>query len=269
MGMKFANLLLLVLLVTTGCQEYSPYIKDAKGRVYIEPKNTGIEFTEIKEWTVGQPLNQKISKGFMVKIKFPIIKTEDLMDLLEYRKIDSWLVRIYRRTYSSSEILGHLYIPIVLPGRQKTGMRVRQLENGFFSIYYAAAAMSNRFEHFVCPAFDHNFVLEDVKIEKRGTSLAKLVVSSVEMEEIRGEIAKFGYAPQIINGGMKLSGTYRVELALFNYGSKTRYSSFLPLQEVIVVGPEKRKVVKGCTGFQIPPEGKKIDDPIKLFKWKK
>lgn len=265
---KFFILISLVFasLFTIACEKKSQYsVKD--GIASILPLNAGAESVNVVPWTVGILGKKKVAKGIGVKISFPILEHDDILDLIENRSINSWLVRVRRRYLGRTEVLGYLYVPLALPGSKDSSVRIKQTKGGFFSIYYSAAAISSRFEKFDCPAFDHNLWIDEAVIFNEKSPDSMISTSPSEMEVISAKIEAFSYSPITLNGGSSLGGEYIIDLALFNYSTKRKYSNFLELDQKVRVAKEIPVSIDGCAGFQIPRKEEEEEEEDKKFKF--
>ncbi|GAB4019660.1 MAG: hypothetical protein Fur0010_21880 [Bdellovibrio sp.] len=255
--------LLIASLLFFGCEKKSEYsVKD--GIVTILPTNVGAESAEVIPWTVGILGKVKVAKGINIKVAFPQLEKEAIEDLVKNRGVNSWLIRVRRRHFGRSEILGFLYVPIALPGANDSSVRVKQTKGGFFSVYYAAAALSSRFEKFDCPAFDHNLWIDDIEVYNDKSAGNMIATSPSEMEIISAKVEAFSYSPITLNGGKSLTGEYVIDLALYNHQSKRKVSNYLELDQKIKVSTELPVHIEGCAGFKIP---QREEDSSKKFKF--
>ncbi len=264
--MKWIFLLLFLL----GCtKEYSVYNVTKRGNIFITPKSCDLAEAKVMKWHIGSTFKQTVSKGFRIKIDFPILRKKDLINLAKEKKIDAWLITITKSTTTSDDVIGARYIPLVQPGNfAKGNFRVKQMKHGFLDIYYAAAALSKRFENFRCPAFNHSFIIDKLRLNNRTRSLSKILVSPMERRRASGGVKSFGYLPSVLNGGVQLEGTYSVKIALYNTKTKTTESSTLELPTTVSVISERTRSIKGCADFVIPKKEKDVNK-IKQFNWNK
>ncbi len=203
---------------------------------------------------MGPLRRQKVSKGFRVKVNFPQIPKKYILEMLEKnRMVDSWLLVVYRSGPKGTEFMGSVYIPFLIPGRTiDQPLRVRQLKQGTFQIFYAAAALSSRFEKASCPAFGHDKVIEKSELFGKTQNVGKMNVSSIEERRVLFKVDRFSLSPATFNGGSTLEGEYFVKLALFNSEKKMRLSSFYELPNKVKIGSEVRDRIKGCVSTKMP-----------------
>lgn len=260
----FLMLIAAHLFLLSSCEKKSEYSVN-NAIASIKPLNVGAEDADVVPWTVGFLGKQKVAKGIKIKVKFPQLETEDIEDLVNNRGADSWLIRVRRRTMGRSEILGFLYVPIALPGTKDAGqMRIKQTKGGFFSVYYAAAAISSRFEKFDCPAFDHDKWIDEIKVETDNTPGSVIATSPSEMEIVSARVEAFTYSTITLNGGRSLTGEYIIDLALYNQTEKRKMSNYLELADRVFVSKEVSVPLEGCTGFKIPPKEEEKSKPFKF-----
>lgn len=257
-----------ILSLTFSCSKKSE-IKFTENAFYINPKETGISGVKIEKWRVGPLRKQELSKGVTAYISFPQLKREDLERLISEFGIDSWLVKVKKRSFSVNTTLGYLYIPLIVPGTQgRNKNRRHQIKKGTFSVYYSAAAISKRFENFECPAFSHDRYVDKVSIDGRAVTLDQLFAGPLEETYIGAKVTEYSYSGNILNGGQSIEGEYTVEIALYNHKDKKKKSNFIELVEAMNITSERRRAISGCEGFQIPAKEEDVDK-MRLFRWKK
>ncbi|OIQ19210.1 MAG: hypothetical protein BM556_07950 [Bacteriovorax sp. MedPE-SWde] len=255
-----------IIILAQSCTKHSE-IKFTDNAFYINPESTGLSDYRIEKWRVGPLRKQELSKGVTVFISFPQLKRPDLEKLISKYGIDSWLVKVRKRSFSVNTVLGYLYIPLVIPGTQgRNKHRRHQIKKGAFSIYYSAAAISKRFEGFECPAFEHDRYIDKVEIHKRALNLDQIYAGALEESYIGPKVTEFGYSGNILNGGASIEGEYTVEIALYNHKNKKKKSNYIELVESANITSEKRRQISGCEGFKIPTKEEDVDK-MKLFRW--
>lgn len=257
-----------ILLLTTGCTKYSEFTKVGE-RYAIKPVDAGIESIKPVKWRVGPRRKQMVSKGFELRIKFPILEKSHLDELITNTDINSWLVVLRKRSLTSNKSIGRTYIPLVVPGSDKSPFRsrIKQMKTGFMRVFYPAAAISTRYEKLPCPAFDHNLLIEEVVVEVTAESADVLKVSPLNKNRVNQMVQKFQVEPIKINGGENLTGDYEVEIALYNHQTKTTFSNFLRLPQKARVLKEVSRNVKGCENYEIPDPPSESSNKIEEFKF--
>ena len=266
-------LLIIFFVLLTSCQKYSEYKKTDRGHVFVTINESVVEKVKNIPWRVGGVLRrQEVSKGFSMKVKLPLLSTKSIRDLVNTRNVDSWLLRVRKLSYSGSKTLGYVYIPIVIPGRSMDyAFKIKQLGHGMINVYYSASAISTRFENLRCPALNHNTLIKELKISKDSGKLKKMIVSPVEREKINRKVNKYGYRPIVLNGGEVLTGRYKVDIAFFNFSSKTKESSYIELPSTVEISGERTKAISGCANFEYPAmrpaRDNDNDNPIQKFKF--
>jgi hypothetical protein len=253
-------------LLLASCTKYSEYRKKSSGQVFVTPYNFQIESVRVHDWKVGKYLKQKVSKGVNIQFRLPVLSKSDLMDLVTTKKVNSWLVKVMRRGRGRSETIGWMYIPLSSSGEKN--LRVNPIKMASFNVYYAAAAISNRFLKYNCPALDHRKEISIHKIvDSRSNSSKVIVVSMAEEHKVNARVEQFSYGGYVINGGMKLSGEYHLEIAFYNSIKKRVKSNFIHYDQYVDIVTEKDVHVKGCAGFKVPPKGKDDGNSFKKFKF--
>lgn len=264
--MKFS--LLVILLLLTSCSDYAEIVFKEKN-FYLNIDSVKISDFKIEKWHVGPLRRQLVSKGVVALIAFPEIDRDGLDKLVRDYEVNSWIIRIRKRAFSVNTTVGHIYIPLVVPGTQADSKyRRHQLKKAAISLYYPAAAISKRFEYFTCPAFNHDRLVKDIDVENPGGKIDTLFNSVVDKVYMQSPVVEFNYSGNILNAGESITGEYEIDLALYNYKTKERLTNFSTLRQVLVVKDEARVTINGCQGFQIPPNTDDVDK-MKMFKFKK
>jgi hypothetical protein len=261
--------LILFMFLLVSCKEYSSYERTADGKIYIKASEAGIKSADVIYWKVGPYRKQNVSKGVQFVIDFPYLKDSDLEELIKYKNIDSWLIRVHRSTVVGSRIIGQLFVPLIKPGGGKdSSIRITQMEQGFINIYYAAAALSKRFESLECPAFDHRKIVTGVELDQRNISLQSLMVTPVEYAKVEGRVEEFVYGQSVVNGGMDIAGRYTVDITLYNSREHMKYSSYLELPQAIEIKGERNTILSGCSNSKIPNnDGNSNSENVQKFKF--
>ncbi len=257
----------IFLILIYSCTEYASVRKTDSG-MYVTPTQLKIVNHKDEVWRVGPLRRQTVSKGFRLDVTFPVFDREDLDDLIMKYGVNAWLIKIRRRSYYVNTVLGYIYIPLVVPGTQeKSKYRRHQIKQGAISVYYAAAALSKRFENFSCPAFEHNKYLDKVDLEERSFNIDSFYVGRQTDEYVEARVEKFSYSGNILNGGQSLEGEYSIQVAMYNSQSKRRKSNFVELKDLFTITREKSEQISGCEGFEIPTKASDEVDKRQLFKF--
>lgn len=265
--MKYV-LLIFLLLLTCGCDKKSK-VEEQNGIFLIFPEKGEVEESKVVKWRVGPLRRQTVSKGVKGKIIFPVIERKYLKKFVDEFGIDSWLIRVRRRGLGRSEVLDRISVPLIVnkKGRKEgSPFRLRQTKLGHVQIYYAAAALSSRFENFQCPAFDHSLSVKKMRLRSNLVANNYFRLNPQVFSSVLGKVRPFDYKSNVVNGGMRLLGEYIFEIAFYNSKYKRTYSNFVTLSNSIDILQESQRIVKGCANFKIPKKKIKAD-PIKSFKF--
>lgn len=256
---------LLILFVLVGCNNVSEY-KRTGTRVMIVPANSGIGLAEVSDWKVGPRRKQRVSKGIRVKVNLPQLDKSDMKDMADTLDVDSWLIRVRRRTLVTNNTLEYIYVPFLVPGRGRSNLRIKQVAAAFINIYYSAAAISARFETFQCPAFDHRTEIVDHEIvQLHGTG--KIIKGNKKhTRSLNQKLSPYAYKPLPVNAGKEMNGEYRFEIALFNIKNKEIKSDWFDIGQSVKVTKERVVKLTGCLNFKIPDVDSKKDD-VNSFKF--
>ncbi|HAZ11852.1 MAG: hypothetical protein A2X86_07625 [Bdellovibrionales bacterium GWA2_49_15] len=264
--MKLYTLLLLGLMVLPSCTKYAELAIEGD-RVIVKPVDWGIDSIRNVEWSVGTRFRDTISKGILIVVKLPKIDEEKLSALAQKKNVDGWIIKVIRRNPNAHETLGYLYVPF--PKLDQRSGASGQIEQAFFQVNYQAAAVSERFSRLSCPAFGHRKYLKNMQIEDDYRNSSKLLSISVSEEEvIMGKVEPFSFSMRIFSGGLSLAGIYEVQLAFYNFQSRTRKSNFLSAPELVNVILEEERLVEGCgVGNSSDPPPLDETKPSKPFKF--
>ena len=265
---------LLISVLAVGCffkREVSE-ILERSGYFYIVPKPAYIDDPSIIDWTVGPLGKTVLSKGFSFKIHLPYVPPSALRKLIDDHKIDSWIINIRKKSSGSDKSLRYFYTPIINNASLAIGgssaSKTYQKKQFTVHIFYADAAISERFASLSCPALRHNLVLNNIELLKRKSFNRFVTVQSKIGSPFNQKVLQYNIAGNKINGGKSLTGEYSVHLAFYSFKKKRIFSNFYDLKNVIKVSGERPKVVKGCLNFRVPSRDEESPGtfPFKSFK---
>lgn len=267
---KKINLIsILILLFLASCSDYEPVTYNGNN-FFLGVNNFKIVDTTINVWRVGPLRNIEISKGVTATIEFPEFDQENLDKLITDFNVNSWLIRIRKRAYSVNTTLGHIYIPLIIPGTgSDKKYRRNQMKRGAVSLFYAAAAVSKRFENSPCPAFNHDKLIKKAYSESFSPESDQLHSGVMENSYVAALVTEFNYGGNVLNAGESLTGEYEIDVALYNHKTKERITNFVTMKNAIVVSDEARIGIRGCEGYKMPAREDKDEDKMKYFKWAK
>jgi len=252
-------------LFLVSCSENSR-VDILKGSIRVTPEPMGVTAIDNIVWKVGPLKKQEVSKGIRVEFKMPYLKSSEIEEIVNRYNVDSWLIRLRRRGLMKNQILGRAFLPLFARQYPRgNNLRIRQSRKVTFRVGYHASAVSTRFANFTCPAFDHNFLVNNTELKAKSERMGNILISGVEKVRVLAKVEKFDYS-LTIDGGANLQGEYIVELAFYNSEQKNRLSNWLVLSDIGIVGREKEVALRGCEGFQIP-EKKPDEDKLKQFKF--
>jgi|GEM_PF-5372546 len=240
---KLSYFIVFLLLVTLfSCQKKST-MTSQKSRSEVEPAPLEISKVNVLDWQVGPSLKQTISRGISILVELPLLETDDLQKLVADRKVNAWLVQLHRRGTSGMELLARTAVPL-------TGYK-SQMKTISFPVQYAASAISMRRADMRCPSFDHRYSIGETEIAlASNTGLNKFIVGPSQDKPQRGRFNLFQVRPESINGGHRLQGDYRVELALFDRKDKRLRSNFVSYPQIVKVRSETKKFLEGCQQYK-------------------
>ena len=245
-----------LLLMLSCLFNKSSDIVEKNGLYYIKPRPAYISHVKIVDWHVGALRRTTVSKGMLVKVALPNISREILKKFVLDYSIDSWLVKVKKKSAGINKSLKTFSIPIIneasLLIKGSAAYRINQRKKFIVRIYYVDAALSERFEKFLCPGLGHNLVLRDVELLKR-KSFDRLITVQVKAgTHFNSKVFRYQISANKINGGKSLKGEYSIEIALYSAKKKKIFSNFYDLANIIKVSLERTQVIKGCSNFQIP-----------------
>jgi len=241
---------LLHLFVLLGSCRKEADVSFREGRFYIEIDDAGVTDVDAIPWSVGPLRRQKVAKGFRLKIDFPLIDHSVLEDINKKFEADSWIIKLVRDVRGKTEVVGRSYLPFVV--YQKDGsFKVKQVREGYLSVYYSAASISSRLEKLSCPAFKHRLKISKYNLGDESAK-GKILASYAYEKRVGGTSSKLGYGKTIYNGGHSLIGKYGIEVALFNSIKKNIKSSFSRVGRDVNIQSEVLSSIKGCENSTIP-----------------
>lgn len=232
-----------VLLGLAGCSKESVLLRDGVG-VRLTEAQWGVSSLSEAKWKVGKHLSNTVSKNLNLVLSLPKIDGDDVMFLQTTYGVDAWLVKIIQSNALSSNMeLVTIYAPFrVRQSGRSGGLLMKSLS---FNFTYAAAAISERFRRFNCPAFSHDKRLNKWEIVGEEKPIEILVRPEARFDE-RLKLSEL--VPTTLNVGNTMVGDFYIEVALFNTAQKQTYSSFQRLPFHLKVLSEDSIVVDGCAG---------------------
>jgi hypothetical protein len=262
-------LFLFIFLSSVGCSDNSEYFPGRQGSFVVKSEDLEITKVKVIKWRVGPLRRQVVSKGFIIKFDVPVLSKSNLKKMTKNSSIDSWLLTIMKKSDRGTSTIGRSYIPIKMAGiRKGSDERYNRLKQAIVKIKYAAASISSRFEKFMCPAFDHRFIIDSPEVEERGSREYNFSSSPIDNHRIVGKIEPMGLGGFEINGGKSLEGEYYIEVALYSSKDKTRRSNFVRYNEIVKIANQNVVRLKGCASFKIPIR-EDLRDGVNDFKFGK
>ncbi len=248
-------IIIIPLFFLLSCSEQSEYVRKSGEAIFIKPKNHGVKHVGVIKWKIGSLFKQEISKGISISLLLPNLSVEQLKEIFYDRNADSYIVRVSRNGLYGAQIIGHSYITFLK--RDNGERRFSSPKGGTVNIYYAAAAISKRFENFSCPAFGHAKKIGEVIIKDAPNNLSdQLVLSPLEEVKVSARVGELASAPYLLNGGHTIIDEYKFEIAFYSYISKVRKSNYITLPQSVKVVYENEVSLKGCANFSIPKKTK-------------
>lgn len=234
------GILTIALFISlTACTKWYE-VKEGNGVLYIDNVQSEIHSLKDVEWSVGQSKNKEISKGFVFKFDIPKLDEEGSEKLLKKYGIDSWIFRITKVTRGKNQILGQISYDFSNITRVSSDITVH--------IFYHAAAVSQTFRKFKCPAFNHRSKLNKYTVQDK--MIGPQDIFSKRGNLVPGRIEKPSFAPVIFSGDISLVGNYIVEYALFNSNEKKIFSKWHQANNYVDIISEDRIVLPSCSGIK-------------------
>ncbi len=237
------KLIFLVLFTLLSCQKYAGFT-DNDSLATIDNVKAEIIRADILEIKVGPSRTQEVSRGFLVEVGLNPIKEESAEALSRKFHVNSWLMRVRRVSGASREDIGYSYTPF-FSQHIRLGKSFIKTKSISFRINYAAMISAN-LRNFNCPAYNHNLLIDDIKIIPRDFGNYSLTTDKPRPLNRPAEINKI--VPPDFNGGLKLMGRYQVELALYNSDKKEIFGDWIPVNNIVEVSYESSTQLPGCVG---------------------
>lgn len=234
---------LLLIALIWGCQQRST-LEMSSNIVTLNPRPFKVSQVTTVDWKVGPERQQTVSRGINIVISLPQLKKNDLKYLLNERGVDSWFLQLHRRGESRTEALHRTMVPLSLTEGQ--------VRTALFPIYYSASAISMRMAQSACPNFSHRYIIDEVVTSTQPSGVQTISLNAVNEAQVGGKVPKAEIRPSSINGGARLIGDYRVEIALFDSKTKRRKSNFVVMSDVVSVPNERIIDLRGCENFEMP-----------------
>jgi hypothetical protein len=232
--------LLLIFFINFSCSPKVEIIKN-DNRLSLSHPEGDLEGLDLVKWKVGKNLEETMNYGFTFKIPVPQFSKSDLDTLKsQYPTIDSWAYKVTKSSQTGNQDVIYMYLPFD---------RVLKTTDRFtVHLYYQAAAISDRFRRFKCPAMNHRKRIAEyelVKFSHKKNSQFILSSSSLPIKQFA-----LDQIPLIIPGGMELEGLYGVEMALYSLKEKKLYSPFFKINNFIHIKKEETLALPSCIGVR-------------------
>lgn len=252
MKISFERVLFFCLffsLIFLGSCNDAELVKTEHG-VMLSLSNPKIDSIRDITWKVGKgAVRQNVSQGISIGGSLPDLNYDILSYLHNKHGVDSWIVKIERRSIRRGrQVIGHLVIPVKIEGYRN----FRDLSNSRFrfQVNYAAFSISRRFKKFVCPSFGHRLKLGEIKLKKRRPEKKNFFIR--RFSSFSGKAVRLSFISQGFNGGDSLRGEYHFFIALYNTSQKYLMSDYIPMAGEIHVLSEKHMDIQGCSDFTVP-----------------
>ncbi len=234
--MKYLTILLFLFSCTKNYE-----VKTQNGIDYGEMIYSEIEDIVEVPWKVGLKREEEVSKGVRFYLSVPQLK-EGSIDLLRKKYgIDGWIYRFRSIKRGATSTLDHFFVLF--------DNITRTTKNLSVSLYYQAAAISKQFRFFHCPAFNHRYQIGSFGVDPRSDGEeANLYIRP--RGRVRAHTKRFRFSPMILAGGLNLTGRYVIDIAFYNSRTKERYSKWHPINGVVNIQSEIKKVVTSCIGIK-------------------
>ncbi len=252
MGLPFSALIVFIALSTfSSCTKNAELI--VKDKVfYIHTTDAKVTDVEEVAWKVGPYQKQRLSRGIRVHFSFPLITNDAAKILHEKRKADSWLIRLRRKTFVSSKIIGHFVSTFVNQSNSRN-VRYQSPSGGVLRIDYAASAISMRLGSLSCPSLGHRKRITEMEVSNTSQQKRQTLTSlPSDNFYVSPKVEAISYHPVVVNGGNQLKGNYHLEVALYNQEKKQRLSNWLKIKKAASVKAIEEIVVRGCKNDYFP-----------------
>lgn len=232
-------------------------VENSKGVLKISEIKVALSELKVLPWKVGLKKEETITMGYTLKLGVPQIRPDDLTLISENYPVDSWAYRVIHEFNGRSNDLGYIYLPF--------NRIIKSTDNFTIRVYYHAAAVSERFKKFSCPAFNHRKRVTDIDLVSKKSGHSGTLYLSPKSNLLIKDYA-LDHIPVILSIGTKMQGTYRVQIALYSKAEHKLYSDFLDLDNFVAVEREEEVKVASCVGIreEVQPlpqnEGPRIED---------
>lgn len=253
----------LMILMTCSCFRDDPSYQIEKGIPVIKGVDIGLNNLTELDWKVGTDRSKLVSMGLRFDLKLSSVNEKTADILFQKHKADSWIFKVihYTRTGYKNE-LGSFYVEFI--GNYQGRMRFQDVKFASFKVFYAAAAMSEDFRRFTCPAFNHRKKISQIKYDKNLEGNKDIYINSAP-ERFDAKTEKIFLVPPMYNGGNSLEGSYEVSYALYDSASRKVLSSWSRIDQLVQVVKENFVKIPECQG--VKEENKPRDQREFKFKF--
>ncbi|MBF0361324.1 MAG: hypothetical protein HQK49_09945 [Oligoflexia bacterium] len=251
---------LLILLLLSSCSEKIEIkVEGENKKVTVDNINIKIDEYTIQSWEVGINKKSIVTSNIAIIVIYPPIGKDKFSMLTIKYPIDSWIIRVKKKTRSTGyKIIGYTIIPF-----NYQDLENHSLFNGDnrVSIKLAYdASFPTAWIKYPCPPIEHKKLVEEINLldvseingNKDNLSLVNKTDvyphNSVTIDD-RDIYKPDASVPVELTVGSSMLATISFEFALYSQKDKLIYSEFIPSRNVLEVAKESDVEAIDCNSY--------------------
>ncbi len=238
----------LLFLFFSSCTYKSELIIPTNGAPHFDAQSAKIKRVNEINWDVGKNLATQISKGVIVEVTLPIFTSNSLQVLKDKERVDSWLIKVMKKSSDHDYLLGMFYLPFTISSSGK----IDQRDYALFHILYGSGQFVPQGSKIKCPDFGHDRKLGQIEINNISQDNALIYLSDADKKIVQEKIETPKWGEVIISAGISMVADYTTQICLFNSKEQLQISSCYTLPQIIRIKKEDRVAIPGCDSYQDP-----------------
>ncbi|MBF0299168.1 MAG: hypothetical protein HQK51_10640 [Oligoflexia bacterium] len=258
----FLFILIFMFFILLSCsKKIEIKIEEGNRRVIVENIQIKIDDYSKHLWEVGINKKALVTSNVSVVVEYPSIGKDKITDLTARYPIDSWIIRIKKR----SRISGNMFIGYTIAPFTYQDLENNSYFNGDNKIsiifdYDASFPLARR--KYPCPSIEHKKFVEEIKvtdtdINKTNSSTStnssnnKLEIyprNSMSIDE-RDIFRADGNMPVEFPIGKSMQGVITFEFALYSQKERVIYSEFVASEDALEISKESEVPFIDCSFY--------------------
>lgn len=235
--------------MTSSCQKRIEVLSGSNSKVLNLP-NVEIKETRHFPWRAGPLGRQVVSKGIVASFRLPQFEQSDLKEIVKENVSDSWLVRVKKKTYSTTTTLDQFTLNLAKKSSTRNKhFLITQLPEIKLWFLYEAASVS-RLSKLACPPLGHRYLIDEFEKVDSKSSRAQLRIKSSGEKDYLSKVGIYQPQSHKIDSGKNLVGEFWLEVALYHTGRRERMTDFHRISDRLKITKEIVVDLSNCNSLE-------------------